>query len=290
MDEPAAHKLAREARFDLLKVIGSAGVVLLHASMYAAGKPGPGTIARLGATLGYALGRNMESIFIMVAGALLLARASENAPWAFVRQRWARLVPATLFWTAFYLAWRRFGGEALNGSGMLGDIARGMPYFHLWFLYAMLGLYALMPGARLMVRDAQAARAQYFTAGALAVASVLSTAALVILGYEREPFFAYIPKLLVYLVAGYLIYRDQPRPPLARLLLLGVACVGGEMLVMRLLQPSALTLATQALTQTVLALCALGWTVTVFLLVMRLPMGQRLKRLAGGLAPFMLVS
>jgi surface polysaccharide O-acyltransferase-like enzyme len=111
---------------------------------------------------------------------------------------------------------------------------------------------------------------------------------LVILGYEREPFFAYIPKLLVYLVAGYLIYRDQPRPPLARLLLLGVACVGGEMLVMRLLQPSALTLAAQAFTQTVLALCALGWVVTVFLLVMRLSMGQRLNRLAGGLAPFML--
>lgn len=278
----------RDRQLSLLKVIGSVGVVLVHTSMHALGPPDTGHAPWFSAYLGNALGRNMSALFAMVAGAVLLARFIEEQPLAFVHQRLARLAPAVMGWTVFYFAWRAFSGEPMDWAKVLSDLARGTPYFHMWFLYAMLGLYVLMPAVRLLVRDARAEQAQYYTAGVLALGTCVFSVAGVLREDARVPFVAYSPMLLVYLVTGYLFYRDRPR--IARSMLVAVCgiCVGGTILVMRWLEPQAETLFMRALAQGVRAPLAVGWVLTVFLLVLQLPVQGQLARVVDVLAPITL--
>jgi surface polysaccharide O-acyltransferase-like enzyme len=203
----------------------------------------------------------------MVAGAVLLARAIEAAPVRFVAQRLRRLLPAVAVWSAFYFWWRHANGEAIDVASMARDLAFGMPQFHLWFLFAMLGLYVLMPGVRLMVRGDDAKPAQYFIAAVLAAATCVTVVGMVALGHVPVLFISYTPLLLVYLVCGHLFYRDQPAIPRGWLWAAGVLCVGGTMLVVRFLEPGAGVVQSTVI-QALRAPLALGWVLVIFLAVM----------------------
>lgn len=116
----------------------------------------------------------MSALFAMVAGAVLLARAIEVAPFKFVMQRFRRLLPAVIFWSCFYFWWRSVKGEKLSLESISRDLAYGMPSFHLWFLFAMLGLYALLPALRLIVRDEHVKSTQYLTALIFAIGTCIT--------------------------------------------------------------------------------------------------------------------
>ena len=281
---PAPTQTPRDARLSLLKVIGSMGVVLVHTSMHTLNARVVDSLSWWLADLGNTMGRNMSSLFAMVAGAVLLGRLIEANPSGFVRQRLARLLPAVLVWSAFYFAWRAFLGETMTWTKVAHDLAYGMPYFHLWFLFAMLGVYVLMPGFRLLVRDPDTRSTQYFCLVVLAVATCLSVTATVALGHWPTLFISYTPLLLVYLVAGYLWYRDQPQVSMAQLGLAGACCVLGTMAIVRWLEPGQ-TVSQQAWIQGLRAPLALGWVLVIFLLVMRWHMPPALARFANRMAP-----
>lgn len=238
---PQAPSAGRDPRLNLLKVLGSVGVILVHTSVHTLNaRETHGWVWWL-ADLGNTLGRNMSSLFAMVAGAVLLRRLIEDAPLAFIRQRMARLLPAVVFWSAFYLAWRKWRGEPLGAWDMFKQVAYGSPYYHLWFLFAMLGLYLLMPGVRLMVRDnTPAARnTQYLTATILMLATWASVVATTAVQTGRLLFISYTPLLLVYLVCGFLFYRDEIRVPLRWLTVASILCTAATMLIVYLLEPGA---------------------------------------------------
>ena len=260
---------ARDSRLSLLKVLGSMGVVTVHTSMYALNQPHQ-SLSWWIAALGNAMGRNMSALFAMVAGAVLLARAIETQPVGFVVSRFKRLAAAVLFWSCFYLWWRHHQGENVTLASAALDLARGTPYFHLWFLFAMLGLYVLMPGARLLLRDSDTKAAQYYITVVVGLATCLAVVTMAARGVTPLLFVSYSPLLLVYLLAGYLLYRDAPTLATPWLLLAGVTCVGGTVLVMRLLEPVSAGVSPAAV-QALRAPMALGWILVVYLLVMQLP-------------------
>lgn len=90
-------------------------------------------------------------VFVMISGALLLdARPHADGPAVFYRQRLARLAPAFLFWQAFYLiVVRQWMSGLEEGAGtMVALVLRGEPYTHLYFLWLIVGLYAVAPVLR----------------------------------------------------------------------------------------------------------------------------------------------
>jgi surface polysaccharide O-acyltransferase-like enzyme len=283
-----APQTVRDAQLSLLKVMGSIGVVMVHTSMYALHGTDNDQAPWFSAYLGSALGRNMSALFAMVAGAVLLARHIDREPVAFVRERLVRLLPAAVVWSAFYFGWRALHGDPLGWSTVLSDIARGTPYFHMWFLYAMLGLYVLMPAVRLLISDVDARRSQYYTAGVLALGTCVFSVSSVLRDDARVPFVTYTPMLLVYLVTGYLFYRDRPRQSIPKLVLICAVCVGGTLAVMRWLEPAADTRLERAIVQALRAPLAVGWVLTVYLLVLQIPIGDRLARVARTIAPITL--
>jgi len=91
-------------------------------------------------------------LFVMLSGALLLRADEDDDPIRFYRRRAARLLPPLVAWTTIYLL---YGHYSANNPSTLQDAVRyvlaGRPYFHLYFLYLIAGLYVIAPILRPLV-------------------------------------------------------------------------------------------------------------------------------------------
>jgi surface polysaccharide O-acyltransferase-like enzyme len=92
-------------------------------------------------------------LFVMISGALLLHSDVADDPPAFYRRRLSRILPPLIAWSAIYLL---YGHAVANTPKTLGDavslVIQGRPYFHLYFLYLITGLYLVAPFLRPVVR------------------------------------------------------------------------------------------------------------------------------------------
>ena len=85
-------------------------------------------------------------VFVMLSGALLLDEKKQTSPREFWTRRMNRLLPALLFWSAVYLAWRAFfWHQPLTLNTIALDLIAGRPYIHLYFLFLIAGLYLVTP-------------------------------------------------------------------------------------------------------------------------------------------------
>ena len=85
-------------------------------------------------------------LFVMLAGALLLGRDEDAA--VFYAKRAARLLPAFIFWSLFYLlfAWATGGdGLDLRERFVNAVLVTGATYYHLWYLPMFFGLMLVHP-------------------------------------------------------------------------------------------------------------------------------------------------
>jgi surface polysaccharide O-acyltransferase-like enzyme len=95
-------------------------------------------------------------VFVMISGALLLTDRRPYTPAEFYTRRAARLLAPLLFWTLVYLAFRHFHDHT-GGSKLLADTIYGHPYWHLWFLYMLIVLYAVAPMLKAFVTNSSRA-------------------------------------------------------------------------------------------------------------------------------------
>lgn len=92
-------------------------------------------------------------VFLMITGVLLLNR-HEDLP-VFFRKRYMRVLPPLGFWSVFYLAWYSLHGEDYGGlTGGIKALVSGPVAFHLWYLYAIVGIYLCVPFLRHIWRSA----------------------------------------------------------------------------------------------------------------------------------------
>jgi surface polysaccharide O-acyltransferase-like enzyme len=129
--------------------------------------------------------------FVMVSGALLLAPRSQGAgPASFYRRRLLRLGPAFVFWQLFYLVVARIWitGQHLSLREALALIADGNTYTHLYFLWLIIGLYAVAPVIYPFLAQGGRRRAMItaFVLLAVMVAAYTAAAVLTHLGIPRS--------------------------------------------------------------------------------------------------------
>jgi len=83
----------------------------------------------------------------------------------FFKKRFLRVVPPLLFWSLFYMAWNDWQGREYGPwSQWLEDMARGPVVFHLWYLYAVLGIYLFVPFLRAIWHASQASEKKAYLA------------------------------------------------------------------------------------------------------------------------------
>jgi surface polysaccharide O-acyltransferase-like enzyme len=86
-------------------------------------------------------------IFIVVSGYVLLSQRQSVI--VFYQKRLRRLAIPLIFWTLFYLGWTQIlathYAQPLTARDLGNLVLNGVPYYHLWYLYMLVGLYLVTP-------------------------------------------------------------------------------------------------------------------------------------------------
>jgi surface polysaccharide O-acyltransferase-like enzyme len=142
---------------DLVRVIGAFLVVMAHISYKGGG-------SSLISSYYFVLSRVAVPLFFMVSGYLLLLK--EEPYGDFFRKRALKVFVPFLVWSVIYLLWK---GEGFNQpfsikivASYLLKIVRGPRENHLWFFYALIGLYLFTPILRVFVARAALRDLYYF--------------------------------------------------------------------------------------------------------------------------------
>lgn len=176
MTDPAPTRPARQWSLDVTRVISVVGVVAIHvfAEMVAASglKGTAGWWAAVAADIGFVW---VVPVFVMISGALILQpRHYQDGPWPFYRRRLPRLATALVFWSLFYfIVIRTMLSQVPVTRVDLADLVLGgKPYTHLYFLWLIIGLYAVAPVLASFLRGGGDRRALAFAGTVLAVTVV----------------------------------------------------------------------------------------------------------------------
>jgi len=154
---------------DLVRVIGAFLVVMAHISYQ-----GGGSV--LISSYYFVLTRIAVPLFFMVSGFLLLRK--EEPYGDFFGKRALKVFLPFFVWSVIYLLWKREGFDLpfslkLVASYLL-KIVRGPRENHLWFFYALIGLYLFTPILRVFVARASLCDLYYFCGLWFVVVPVLS--------------------------------------------------------------------------------------------------------------------
>lgn len=209
----AFHVDGVDPRLNLLKLLAAFAVVLVHTSMVRVSQVDVHSMGWWAANAADAAGRFGSAMFAMVAGAVLLARPSEQAPSRFIGQRLARLLPAVVFWSVFYFAWREWMWGGVSAAVIARDLLLGSPWYHLWFMFMMLGLYVAMPALRFAVLGVGEGRGWVYLLALAAGMTWFSSMAQTLQRLSHASFVGLVPFFAVYCWAGYYLLRRRVPVP-----------------------------------------------------------------------------
>ena len=169
--------MPREAWIEFVRVVAAFLVVLLHCAapwLWQYGKvPGRDW---MGANAVDSFTRACVPLFFMITGHLLVRRPVALGD--YFRRRVSRIVIPWIAWSAFYLLWSAFyKGEPTTLGTAVRSFLSGKVYYHLWFFYALAGLYLLVPVLSWFLDRDGRERAKYFVACWFVAASLLPLAA-----------------------------------------------------------------------------------------------------------------
>lgn len=217
---PRAASRRRDDSLDGIKAFASLAVVVLHAGAAVVRAPDAHSTGWWAAELINATTRWSVPLFVMVSGVLLLGGPRVLSPLDFYRQRLVRILVPLAFWSAIYLVYREFTQENFTPRDVVYSIVTGRPYYHLWYLYMIVGIYLAAPFLKQLTDQLPTA-----TIGWLALA-ILAWAALDVgMPYQSRTFFAKAIPYVGYLLAGLWLHRRPPHVSSVWLLLGVVGCM-----------------------------------------------------------------
>lgn len=223
----------RQLGLDLLRIVSICGVVAIHVfgvRVGAAPKEGSSWWIATAIDIGFIW---VVPVFIMISGALLLGSPRlHESPARFYGKRAARLIPALIVWNLVYLVgvriWLRH--EALTTDRVLQLLYDGVVFTQLYFLWIIVGLYAVAPILGAFLSQGKAARSLW-TAAVLVTASVVAYILPSILAHYEVPrpinlnFLTLWIPYTGYFVAGYALRNVRLRGIWLALLGLAVAAM-----------------------------------------------------------------
>ena len=116
--------------------------------------------------------RTCVPLFLMLSGALLLGREEGVAD--FYIKRFSRIFPPLIFWSVFYVMVKAaFGGGHSGLMAPLLSMLKGPVHFHLWYLYALVGIYLFIPFMSRIYRTTTASEKRVYLAIWFVVACVI---------------------------------------------------------------------------------------------------------------------
>lgn len=126
---------------NLARVVACLMVIFLHVSAAGIGVFDEGWIY---SNIYDSFVRSCVPIFLMISGALMLGKNQDALD--FYKRRFLRIFPPLVFWSVFYVVWKASMGVGYGGIlASVVAIVKGPVYYHLWYLYALVGIYLFIP-------------------------------------------------------------------------------------------------------------------------------------------------
>lgn len=86
----------------------------------------------------------------MISGSLLINDKSFQNADLFFKRRIKRILVPLIFWSVFFIGFNRFITGFFSVKDTVGRLYTGEPYYHLWYLYLVVGLYFVTPAVSLV--------------------------------------------------------------------------------------------------------------------------------------------
>jgi surface polysaccharide O-acyltransferase-like enzyme len=150
---------------DVLRILAIFAVVILHTSS-------PTTYHYNHDPFSWFIGNFFNSmtrwcvpLFIMVSGALLLSTKQDESLGIFFKKRLNKVILPFICWIIIYFIYRHFHyGETITLFSAIRDVLDVNVYWHLWFMYMIIGLYLATPIFRVYIKSASRQNLFYFLA------------------------------------------------------------------------------------------------------------------------------
>lgn len=193
---------------NILRSLAIIGVVVIHAT-------GP-LMSRVDNMPFWWLGNLVDGavrwcipIFVMISGMLLLNPKKQESISVFMKKRASKILIPFVFWVVFYTLWklRRSLGD-FSVVSEARNIIGGDVYFHLWYLYMIVGLYLITPVIRVVITHAQQRLIEYYLIIWFITSSLFPMASHFLdlnVGLKLEVFTGY----LGYFILGYYLHNIQ---------------------------------------------------------------------------------
>lgn len=197
---------------DNARILAIFAVILLHVAVGAAWSSEPGSFLWIYNTSFDVLVRWCVPVFVMISGALLLEPHGQETLGDFYKKRFSKILLPFFFWSLVYIFWGHFREniqEPLSFAYIVERLASGKPYYHLWFLYMLIGLYAFTPVFRLIVTQLKTRDLVFFLALAYGIATIEALYEVLGTG-ETNLFPVWFLMFVPYYLTGYLARHYEP--------------------------------------------------------------------------------
>lgn len=224
---------------ELLRILSCLAVIWLHASaLQMARQTSMNSVSGWLSNSADAISRWCVPVFVMISGALLISRSDGETAFQFYQRRYTRVLVPLVFWTVFYLAFTFWGNQDLTLNTALNLIKIGKPYYHLWYLYMLAGLYLVIPFITQFVKNTSRKMilwAIVVTSGLAFISNLLNT----IRNVTIASFLEYFPLYIGYFLLGYYIYiYGLPKLSKKALAAIGILCATAITILVWFLYPS----------------------------------------------------
>ncbi|ELC8443037.1 acyltransferase family protein [Clostridium perfringens] len=143
----------RKNNLDALRVMAAFMVVLLHVSAYYVGD----NINNY--NYNFTIGNFFDSIsrisvplFVMLSGSFLISNNKNRCYEYFIKKTLKKIILPTLIWSFLYVIYsillqipNAFSGREIDYITPFINWVYGIPYYHMWYMYMIIGLYLITP-------------------------------------------------------------------------------------------------------------------------------------------------
>jgi surface polysaccharide O-acyltransferase-like enzyme len=162
-------------------------------------------------------------VFVMISGALLLNPEKNDSLQVFLNKRASKIILPFIFWILFYEAWK-YRGDLGNVSipAAIKEMMSGSVYFHLWFLYMIVGIYLITPLIQIIIRNSSKTIIEYYLI-IWFITSSLFTLFPYLLDVRIGLQLPYFTGYLGYFILGYYLHRFSMPSKINKLIYAGGA-------------------------------------------------------------------
>ena len=138
----------RNSSLDILRIIATLMVIMIHCSAAFVSGYGLGTVEFLWGNVFDSVSRIGVPLFVMISGALFLDESREITIKRVLSKNVLNLGVITLIWAVIYSVRYQIiapleVGNAINTQNVFMRILNG--HYHMWYLYMTIGLYLMVP-------------------------------------------------------------------------------------------------------------------------------------------------